>query len=47
MPIAKISPISESQKPRIPGQDRGKVFISPDGVANGWDDDKCQTKINE
>jgi len=28
--IARISPISDSQLPRVPGQDKGRVIISPD-----------------
>ena len=28
--IARISPISNSQLPRVPGQDKGSVIISPD-----------------
>ncbi|MTJ47270.1 type II toxin-antitoxin system Phd/YefM family antitoxin [Dolichospermum sp. UHCC 0259] len=29
IPVARISPVY-SKSPRIPGQDRGKVIISPD-----------------
>jgi antitoxin (DNA-binding transcriptional repressor) of toxin-antitoxin stability system len=28
--ITRISPISNSQLPRVPGQDKGRVIISPD-----------------
>jgi antitoxin (DNA-binding transcriptional repressor) of toxin-antitoxin stability system len=28
--IARISPINKSQQPRVPGQDKGRIFISPD-----------------
>lgn len=28
--IARISPVSNSQLPRVPGQDKGRVIISPD-----------------
>lgn len=28
--IARISPIANPQAPRVPGQDKGRVIISPD-----------------
>jgi prevent-host-death family protein len=29
-PVAKLVPIDEARKPRVPGQDRGKVWMSDD-----------------